>query len=122
MSPMRITLRVAAGGGSAIVVSRRCKPARLPTDPRERTIIDFDLLTDEQKAKVKACTSPEEMLALAKEEGYELSDEELEGISGGGWGCTVCSAYQYGDERDDIDESLVNEAFISGEVRGDELD
>lgn len=42
-------------------------------------------LTDEQKAKARACNTPEEMLALAKEEGYELSDDQLEGISGG-WG------------------------------------
>lgn len=83
--------------------------------------MDFDMLTDEQKAKAKACTSPEEMLALASEEGFDLTDEELEGISGG-WGCTVCSAYEYGDERGDVDESLVSEEFMTGEVRGDELD
>lgn len=44
-------------------------------------------LTDEQKAKARACSTPEEMLALAQEEGYELSDEELEGVAGG-WGCS----------------------------------
>ena len=43
----------------------------------------FDELTPEQQAKVKACKTPEEMLAFAKEEGYELSDEELSAISGG---------------------------------------
>lgn len=33
-------------------------------------------------------------LALAEEEGYELSDEEIEGISGGNWSCwTVCDEY-----------------------------
>ena len=41
-------------------------------------------LTEEQIAKVKACKSQEEMLALAKEEGIELTDEQLEAISGGG--------------------------------------
>ena len=40
-------------------------------------------VTAEQKEKAKACKTPEEMLALAKDEGYELSDEELEDISGG---------------------------------------
>jgi len=45
--------------------------------------MNFDDLTDEQKAKAKACKTPEEMLALAREEGYELTDEELEGVSGG---------------------------------------
>ena len=48
--------------------------------------MNFDVLTAEQKAKARAAKTPEEVLALAKEEGYELSDEDLEGISGG-WGC-----------------------------------
>lgn len=39
-------------------------------------------LTEEQIAKVKACKSQEEMLAFAKEEGIELSDEQLEAVSG----------------------------------------
>ena len=30
--------------------------------------------------------TPEEMLALAKQEGIELTDEDLDTISGGGWG------------------------------------
>ena len=41
-------------------------------------------LTPEQQAKARACTTPEELLTLAKAEGYELSDEELEAVSGGG--------------------------------------
>ncbi|MBP3892671.1 MAG: Nif11-like leader peptide family natural product precursor [Atopobiaceae bacterium] len=47
----------------------------------------FDDLTDEQKTKASACKSPEDLLALAKEEGYELSDAELEGVTGGWGGC-----------------------------------
>lgn len=43
-------------------------------------------LTEEQIGKVKGCKSQEELLALAKEEGIELSDEQLEAVSGG-----VCS-------------------------------
>ena len=36
--------------------------------------------------------TPEEILELAKEEGYELSDAELESVSGGDWDCwTVCT-------------------------------
>ncbi|MBQ9004349.1 MAG: Nif11 family protein [Eggerthellaceae bacterium] len=35
--------------------------------------------------KAKACKSPEEVLALAKREGYKLSDEEMEAVAGGGW-------------------------------------
>lgn len=45
----------------------------------------FEDLTPEQMEKAKACNTPQDFLSLAKEEGYELSDEELEAISGG-WG------------------------------------
>ena len=40
-------------------------------------------LTEEQIAKVKACKTQEEVLALAKEEGIELTEEQLEAVSGG---------------------------------------
>ena len=40
-------------------------------------------LTEDQIAKVKACRSQEEMLALAKEEGIELTEEQLEAFNGG---------------------------------------
>ena len=36
--------------------------------------------------------NPEEMLALAQEEGYELSGEQLEGVSSGGLICDKCSS------------------------------
>ena len=41
-------------------------------------------LSEEQIAKVKACRSQESLLALAKEEGIELTEEQLEAVSGGG--------------------------------------
>ncbi len=47
-------------------------------------------LTDEQIARVKACRSHEELLALAKAEDIELTDEQLATISGGG-ACSVVS-------------------------------
>ena len=47
----------------------------------------FEDLTPEQREKAKACKTPEEILSLAKEAGYKLSDEELENISGGGFWC-----------------------------------
>jgi predicted ribosomally synthesized peptide with nif11-like leader len=45
--------------------------------------MDINDLSPELREKVKACTSPEELFALAKREGYELSEEETEAISGG---------------------------------------
>ena len=41
-------------------------------------------LTEEQIAKVKDCKNQEELLKIAKEEGVELSDEQLNAVSGGG--------------------------------------
>ena len=41
-------------------------------------------LSDEQVAKVKACKNNEELLALAKAEGIQLTDEQLQAVSGGG--------------------------------------
>ena len=41
-------------------------------------------LSQEQIKRVSQCKSTEELLALAKEEGYALSDEQLAAVSGGG--------------------------------------
>ena len=43
-------------------------------------------LTEEQVNKASKCKTSEELLALAKQEGVVLSDEQLEAVSGG-----VCS-------------------------------
>jgi len=40
-------------------------------------------LTPEQIEKVQACKSQEELLQLARQEGIELNDEQLEAVSGG---------------------------------------
>ena len=40
-------------------------------------------LTEEQIEKIKACKSQEELLALAKKEGIELNNEQLEAVCGG---------------------------------------
>ena len=45
--------------------------------------MDFKDLTEEQKEKARACKSGEELAALAKKEGVELSLDELEAASGG---------------------------------------
>lgn len=49
--------------------------------------MNFEDLTPEQQEKARACKTPEEVLALARQEGYELSDAELDGIAGGAWAC-----------------------------------
>ena len=41
-------------------------------------------LSEEQIAKIHECKTADEILALAKEEGVELTEEQLEAISGGG--------------------------------------
>lgn len=51
--------------------------------------MEFTDLTPEQKAKAKACKTPEELAALAKDEGIELADDQLEQISGG-WKSDPC--------------------------------
>ncbi len=43
-------------------------------------------LSDEQKKQIKSDLSPEEVLQFAKESGYELTPDQMESISGGGWG------------------------------------
>ena len=40
-------------------------------------------LTDEQKEKVKACKSPDEIIALLGEMGVELPDKLLDAVAGG---------------------------------------
>lgn len=53
----------------------------------------------ELREKAIACKTPEELAALAKENGIELTDEQLESLSGGvDWlDCEVdsCPAYRY---------------------------
>ena len=42
-------------------------------------------LTAEQMEKVRVCKSADELVELAKAEGIELNDEQLESISAGTW-------------------------------------
>lgn len=43
----------------------------------------YENLSPELREKAKACKTTEDVLELAKDEGYELSDAEIESISGG---------------------------------------
>lgn len=45
--------------------------------------MEFKDLTPEQREKAKTCTSPEELLAFAQAEGFDLSDEQIEAVAGG---------------------------------------
>ncbi len=47
-------------------------------------------LTDEQKQKIGNAKTQEELLAIAKETGFELSEEQLNAMAGG-WCITECS-------------------------------
>ena len=51
--------------------------------------MDLKDLSPELQSKARQCKTPEEILSLAQEEGYELSEEDLQAISGGiEWNCT----------------------------------
>jgi len=43
----------------------------------------FEDASPELREKAQACKYTEELLTLAKQEGYELSDAELENVAGG---------------------------------------
>ena len=59
--------------------------------------MEFDDLTDEQKNRVMACKTTEELVALVVAEGVELSDEQLNSIAGGDsfWCPTATSCPNY---------------------------
>ena len=59
--------------------------------------MEFEDLTDEQKARAMACKTADELVALAKAEGVELSDEQLDSIAGGDsfWCPTATSCPNY---------------------------
>ena len=47
--------------------------------------MDIKDLTPEQKARAMACKTTEEIVALAKEYGIELTDAQLDNVAGGSW-------------------------------------
>ena len=59
--------------------------------------MEYNDLTDEQKERVMACKTADELIALAKAEGVELSDEQLNSIAGGDsfWCPTATSCPNY---------------------------
>lgn len=59
--------------------------------------MDFNDIAPELREKAKNCKTAEELIELAKDEGLELSDEQIEAISGGAWNCwDDCAEVTYG--------------------------
>ena len=56
--------------------------------------MSFEYLEPELREKAEACTTPEELMKLAADEGYELSDEEIESISGGSSWSDDCGRFK----------------------------
>ena len=51
----------------------------------------YESLSDDLKAKVANCKTADELMELAKSEGLELTDEQLDAISGGyDWSVWIC--------------------------------
>lgn len=55
-------------------------------------------LTNEQISKVRACKGQEELLKLAKQEGLELTSDQLEAVNGG-FTCGSTNPPDNGKER-----------------------
>jgi len=68
-------------------------------------------LSTEQIAKIKACKSSDEMLKVAKEEGVELSEEQLAAVSGGNI-CSNCVEEPEESSKDnDTNHGPINNPF-----------
>ena len=69
----------------------------------EEAAMNFENLTPEQMEMARACKSSEELAALAAKVGIEISDEELEGFSGGSWAtdCPKEGCIGYRDEPEE---------------------
>ena len=50
----------------------------------------FAQLSDEQKEQFKKCKDMDEVMKLANEENFELTDEQLEFLASGGCSCENC--------------------------------
>ena len=98
--------------------------------------INKNTLTREQLEKALGCETAEELIALAKTEGYELTAEEakaymaeledfeldeavLSRAAGGGM-YDPAPEPKKGDEREDMEPGKMPEAFLRGEITGGE--
>ena len=77
--------------------------------------MNYENLSPEQRERARACESPEELAALAEEEGLELSDEMLKGVAGGGFDPLNCKRYhclRYFPQRPSDEERLDCHGFF----------
>ena len=76
------------------------------------------VLTEEQIAKVKACENNEELLALAKAEGIELTDDQLAAANGGGCTASTPSTCPFcGSSNIHYYDQYVNQTKVSSHRR-----
>ena len=62
----------------------------------------YEKLSEEMKAKAANCKTDDELVTLAKSEGIELTDDQLDAISGGSfWTCDEDSC-NYGHHLHEI--------------------
>ena len=62
--------------------------------------MDFSSIPEDVLEKARACKTAEELIALVREEGVELTDDDIAGITGGDdwcgpWGCTKVNITDY---------------------------
>ena len=78
-------------------------------------------LNEEQIAKIKACKSQDELLKVAKEEGVELSEEQLSAVSGGGCfstnKCPKCCSDEY--HKFEVQEKIDKRVFYKCDKCGE---
>ena len=55
--------------------------------------MDIKDLTEEQMKKARECKTTEELINLAREEGIELTDEQLDAVAGGATPTVAWAAY-----------------------------
>ena len=77
-------------------------------------------LSESQIAKIKACHNNEELLSLAKEEGIELNDEQLEAINGGCSSGTSRKCPYCGSDKVEIDEKIKGKKQQNRQVKMDQ--
>ena len=83
-------------------------------------------LTKEMIEKAMQCETAEDLMALAKTEGMELSKEEAEAFLDKLEDIELDGAFLnkvaggLGDEREDMNREMMPEAFMRGEITGGE--